>query len=390
VVQARSPEGPISVDSDTDANILYGGPLAVMINRYSASASEIAAAALQDYDRALVVGDSSSFGKGTVQSLNPLRPFVWPATPTATNDPGVVKITIRKFYRVSGASTQFKGVVPNIILPDPLDYRTDLESESTLDNPLPWDTIPSATYTKFGMVQPYVAELGKKSAARIATNQDFAYIQQDIAEIQKSISNKSITLNEHDAIKERQTNQARQKARDAERAARNPLNVKIYNISLADADKSGLPAPVYFPGMLETNYAELNTVALKPTAVNSVTNFSPADKTFAGLIGLDLSTGTFNATGTYTNSPVPLGNLSPADKVLLESKGLDSAAIAGTNLTFLANLTFTNSAVTFNISTVKVKNQPGLDQLDPLLRETSDIMQDYISLLSLSHPLSKN
>jgi carboxyl-terminal processing protease len=101
----------LNVDADGQFRPCFTtGPLVVLLNRFSASASEIAAAALQDYGRALVVGDISTFGKGTVQNLNPLRPFVWPATASATNDPGTVKITIRKFYRVSGASTQLKGV----------------------------------------------------------------------------------------------------------------------------------------------------------------------------------------------------------------------------------------------------------------------------------------
>ena len=121
------------MDSDTDPSVLYDGPLVVLVNRFSASASEIAAAALQDYGRALVVGDISTFGKGTVQNLNPLRPFVWPATASATNDPGTVKITIRKFYRVSGASTQLKGVMPDIVLPDVLNYSTQFgESRSKI------------------------------------------------------------------------------------------------------------------------------------------------------------------------------------------------------------------------------------------------------------------
>ena len=122
VVLARDPDGHVSADSDNDPGVLYDGPLVVLVNRFSASASEIAAAALQDYGRALIVGDTSTFGKGTVQNLNPLRPFIWPAIPSATNDPGTLKITIRKFYRVTGASTQLRGVVPDIILPDTLSY----------------------------------------------------------------------------------------------------------------------------------------------------------------------------------------------------------------------------------------------------------------------------
>jgi carboxyl-terminal processing protease len=136
VVLARSPDGSVNVDSDTDSSVLYAGPLVVLVNRLSASASEIAAAALQDYGRALVVGDISTFGKGTVQNLNPLRPFVWPTTASATNDPGTVKITIRKFYRVSGASTQLKGV-PDIVLPDRVELFNAIWRKSSLENPLP-------------------------------------------------------------------------------------------------------------------------------------------------------------------------------------------------------------------------------------------------------------
>ena len=107
-------------------------------------------AALQDYGRALVVGDISTFGKGTVQNLNPLRPFFVRATASATNDPGTVKITIRKFYRVSGASTQLKGVVPDLVLPDVLNYSTQF-GESSLENPLPWDTVSNVNYSKLNL-----------------------------------------------------------------------------------------------------------------------------------------------------------------------------------------------------------------------------------------------
>jgi carboxyl-terminal processing protease len=243
VVLARSPEGAVNVDSDTDSSVLYDGPLVVLINRFSASASEIVAAALQDYGRALVVGNISTFGKGTVQNLNPLRPFVWPATATATNDPGTVKITIRKFYRISGASTQLKGVMSDIVLPDVLNYSA-LFGESSLENPLPWDVIPSVNYDKLNLVQPYLDQLRQYSAARLATNQDFSYVRQDIDEFMKRQADMTASLNERERVEERQTADARQKQRDTERAARKARDAKIYELTVKGADDPGLPAPL--------------------------------------------------------------------------------------------------------------------------------------------------
>jgi carboxyl-terminal processing protease len=254
VVLARDPNGQVTVDSDTDSSVLYDGPLAVMINRFSASAAEIAAAALQDYGRAIIVGDISTHGKGTVQNLNPLKPFVWPATSTATGDPGTVKITIRKFYRVSGASTQLKGVVPDIILPDIFNYSDDI-GESALENPLPWDTIPSAKYDKLDLVEPYVAKLREESNARIATNHDFIYIQQDIEEFKKLQADRTFSLNEREEIKERLANQARQTARDKEREARKNLGITVYELTVENADKPGLPEPI---GSKASNRAALS------------------------------------------------------------------------------------------------------------------------------------
>jgi carboxyl-terminal processing protease len=245
VVLARSSfDGPVNVDGDTDSSVLYDGPLVVLVNRLSASAAEIAAAALQDYGRALIVGDISTFGKGTVQNLNLLRPFfVRPATASATNDPGTVKITIRKFYRVSGASTQLKGVMPDLVLPDVLNYSTQF-GESSLENPLPWDTIPSVNYSKLNLVQLYLDELRRHSSERIATNQDFIYTRQDIDQFQKLQADKTASLNERERLKERQEADARQKARDQERAARKVPDVKIYELTVAKAGEPGLPPPI--------------------------------------------------------------------------------------------------------------------------------------------------
>ena len=277
VVLARLPDGSVNVDNDTDSSVLYAGPLVVLVNRFSASASEIAAAALQDYGRALVVGDNSTFGKGTVQNLNPLRPFVRPATSSATNDPGAVKITIRKFYRVSGASTQLKGVLSDIVLPDHLNYSTQY-GENSLDNPLPWDTIPSANYSKLNLVQPFLDELLRHSSERIATNQDFIYIRQDIDEFQKLQADKTASLNERERLKDRQEADARQKARDQERAGRKKLDMKIYELTVANAGEPGLPPPLdetntvtatnLIVGANSAQTASTNVVALPPPAVD--------------------------------------------------------------------------------------------------------------------------
>ncbi|MGD0251695.1 MAG: carboxy terminal-processing peptidase [Verrucomicrobiota bacterium] len=284
VVQARNSNGHISVDSDNDPGVLYDGPLVVLVNRFSASASEIAAAALQDYGRALIVGDTSTFGKGTVQNLNPLRPIIWPANASATNDPGMLKITIRKFYRVTGASTQLRGVTPDLILPDTLSYRTDVTSERTLENALPWDPIQPVNYNKLNLVQPSLTLLRERSDARVATNQDFIYIRQDIAELQKLQGDKPLigmqnrpwgvdgpvtleaddvaTLNEREALKEREKIAAENRARDAERAARKAPDEKIYELTVENCDQPGLPA-------CETNvvdYAKIGEVQLDEAA----------------------------------------------------------------------------------------------------------------------------
>ncbi|MGO9587332.1 MAG: carboxy terminal-processing peptidase [Limisphaerales bacterium] len=261
VLVRSSSDGPVNVESDTDSSMLYDGPLVVLVNRLSASAAEIAAAALQDYDRALIVGDISTFGKGTVQNLNPLRPFfVGPATVSATNDPGTVKITIRKFYRVSGASTQLKGVMPDIMLPDVLNYSTQF-GESSLENPLPWDTTSTVNYSKLNRVQLYLDELRRRSTARIATNLDFIYTRQDIDEFQKMQADKTASLNERERLKERQEADARQKARDQERAARKAADMKIYELTVEKAGEPGLPPPVG-----ETNPVTANSL---PAGTNS-------------------------------------------------------------------------------------------------------------------------
>ncbi|QPG28633.1 carboxy terminal-processing peptidase [Pantoea sp. SM3640] len=178
VVQVRDNNGRVREDSDNDGVVYYKGPLVVLVDRFSASASEIFAAAMQDYGRAVIVGEPT-FGKGTVQqyrSLNRiydqmLRPE-WPAL-------GSVSYTIQKFYRINGGSTQRKGVTPDLLMPTGVEAAET--GEKFEDNALPWDSIKAATYTKTGDVKPLVAQLMKQHADRIAQDREFQYIMKDIA-----------------------------------------------------------------------------------------------------------------------------------------------------------------------------------------------------------------
>jgi carboxyl-terminal processing protease len=277
VVQIRSPDNDDTEDDNGRAPDIYHGPLIVMVNRLSASASEIVAAALQDYGRALIVGDTSTFGKGTVQNLDPLRPFVWASTEAATNDPGLVKITIRKFYRINGASTQLKGVIPDIVLPDPLSYSRDI-GENSLPNALRWDTIPATNYVSLNDVQPYLPVLMRDSASRVATNRDFGYVQQDIAELEKLQSQKSDTLNERKAWDEKERLDAQRKARVKDIASRPLPDETMYEITVADAEKPGLPEPVQLmkaPG----DSGDAYTMVFPTNSINVIplTNSVPPD-----------------------------------------------------------------------------------------------------------------
>jgi carboxyl-terminal processing protease len=244
VVQVRTTDGHRFVRTDEDGAVAYDGPLVVLTSRFSASASEIVAGALQDYGRAVIVGESATHGKGTVQNLNPLAPFVEALSPGLTNDPGQLKVTIQKFYRPSGASTQLRGVIPDIVLPSIWNYSKDI-GEDALENPLPWDTISAARFERLDLVTPSeLTELLLRSNARIATNQDFVYIREDIDLFRKQQAEKTVSLNEQERLREREEARARQKAREDERRARPAPNWKIYEITLKQAEQPGLPPPL--------------------------------------------------------------------------------------------------------------------------------------------------
>ncbi|NOQ42788.1 MAG: tail-specific protease [Desulfuromusa sp.] len=183
VVQIRSGSGKIRVMSDDDRSVEYSGPMIVLVNRFSASASEIVAGALQDYGRALIVGDEHTHGKGTVQALLDLDRFVNLRGMDKYMPLGAVKVTIQKFYRISGESTQEKGVLPDVVLPSRLD---GLESgEKYLDNALSWDHIASAKYQRWENPTENIVELQQQSDIRIKQNEDFQEIISDADHAQK-------------------------------------------------------------------------------------------------------------------------------------------------------------------------------------------------------------
>lgn len=174
IVQVKSRERKPYVLEDEDPEVQYQGPLIIMVNHFSASASEIIAAALQDYNRAIIVGSSSTFGKGTVQRFHELDRFI-----VGNNDLkplGEVKITTQKFYRVNGGSTQLKGVIPDIILPSPYNYIN--AGEKDLDTPLAWSEIEPVDHSQRVMVLPDRDLLAKASNDRVANNAKFQLIEE--------------------------------------------------------------------------------------------------------------------------------------------------------------------------------------------------------------------
>lgn len=179
IVQVKNYEGKVDILKDTDSEVVYDGPLVVMTNKFSASASEILAAALQDYGRAVVVGGKDTHGKGTVQTLLDLDRYINPRL-NIKEPLGSIKLTIQKFYRITGSSTQYKGVTPDIIFPDPLSY---VESgERYQDYSLRWDKVDALSFKKWNK-KINIDSLKKKSALRISKNEKFQNIQKTVDQL---------------------------------------------------------------------------------------------------------------------------------------------------------------------------------------------------------------
>ncbi len=188
VVQLRETSGRIEVLDDPEPGVAWDGPLVVLVNRASASASEIFAGAIQDYDRGLVVGQQT-YGKGSVQNLYPLDRYA--LGPNAGF--GQLTVTIGKYYRVTGDSTQHRGVEPDISLPSLLD--TDDIGESTRESALPWDRINAARYTPEQAELPVVAIISREHEQRVAQNPDFVALQGDVDALAELRSQRDISLN---------------------------------------------------------------------------------------------------------------------------------------------------------------------------------------------------
>jgi carboxyl-terminal processing protease len=212
VVQVRESGGRVSVENDDTRGVAWDGPMAVLVNRSSASASEIFAAAIQDYGRGLIIGEPT-FGKGTVQNLIDLDRWPTKAGPQY----GQVKLTIAQFFRVDGDTTQHAGVVPEVQFPVTVD-ATEF-GESTFDNAIPATRIPVAPHTNLGNFAPIVPRLNALHDARVAKDKEYGWWAQDVAMFRAERAKKVISLNETDRRAERDRQEAKRKAREAERKA---------------------------------------------------------------------------------------------------------------------------------------------------------------------------
>ena len=245
VVQTKGSNGNIVISSDPDPGIAYNGPLIVLTSRQSASASEIFAAALQDYGRAVIVGDKNTFGKGTVQTILPIGRFT-SLLGSRSDEDGELKLTIQKFYRVAGGSTQLHGVGSDIVLPT----LTDLPEfgEGALKNCLPYDEVPKARFTKWSG-SLFTEELKRRSGERVQHNPEFHFVMEDMERLRHKLDENRVSLNEDARRKEIQDDKMRKDSRSKERLARHEEEPNIYRVTLDNVDKPNLQLIMY-PGKL--------------------------------------------------------------------------------------------------------------------------------------------
>jgi carboxyl-terminal processing protease len=247
VVQVKDRRNRVKVLPDSPKNHpkpIYDGPLIVLTSRFSASASEIFAGALQNYGRALIVGDSSTHGKGTVQAVVELGRFIQGGDTEGRKDgeppnAGAVKLTIQQFYLPDGSSTQNRGVVPDITLPSPNDH---LElGESNLPHALPWSRIrPAAGFQPLARQTGVIERLRQRSEQRIATSPDYKYLLEDIEDLRTRLKDRSVSLIESKRIEEKNRKKSVTALRKEERANRTgptPTITPVYLSGLSEEEK---------------------------------------------------------------------------------------------------------------------------------------------------------
>ncbi|MBN8705778.1 MAG: carboxy terminal-processing peptidase [Bacteroidetes bacterium] len=230
VVQVKDYRGTIEVDEDNDPGVSWDGPLAVLVNRYSASASEIFAAAIQDWGRGVIIGDQS-FGKGTVQNLVDLDRYFQGTKETKA---GQLKLTIAKFYRVNGGSTQINGVTPDIEMPSLIDKTKAGEaSEATA---LQWDKIAPANYKPVADLQPLIKQLSADSKKRMEADQEFIFLLDDKKDVLAESKKNEVSLNITKLKAERDAKELKKKAREASRIA---SKIQFESEGVADQNEDG-------------------------------------------------------------------------------------------------------------------------------------------------------
>ena len=281
VVQQRNTAGKIMIGIDNQASVAWQGPLGVLINKRSASASEIFAAAIQDYGRGLIMGQSS-FGKGTVQSMVDLDELAKSDKPQL----GELKMTVAQFFRVNGGTTQLKGVVPDIGIPGEFDDGTS--GESAFDNALPWTQIKAVYYSPSTDVKSILATLADKHALRTKLDIDFTNRQEDMDELKRQRNQKDISLNEAERRKERATRLAQLAARQiaiSKRSPRDSSSAKPHEVNSTNLDDGMLPGERSFKDELRVEQSmkeRKDIVLIEATRImNDAVGLLPPTKTLS-------------------------------------------------------------------------------------------------------------
>jgi carboxyl-terminal processing protease len=215
VVQVKNYNGEIQVDEDEDTQIAYSGPLAVLVDRFSASASEIVTGALQNYGRAVVIGDSSTHGKGSVQQVVEMKQWN-PMLGRGGEKTGAAKFTIQKYYLPSGASTQLRGVVPDIVLPSIDDYIPNI-GEADLPHALAWDQIPTSLFEGQPLDAKIVRPLREASLQRQSKLEEFAYLRKNVDWFKEREQQKLVSVNLAEREQQKAADEAFRKEMKAER-----------------------------------------------------------------------------------------------------------------------------------------------------------------------------